>query len=87
MATELVAFLRSKYGSDGVSVVNMAAAPSTYCGQRWTFAPDNRSVAIDLQTFIDALVDRAGLSNSYSVLGRYLLFRASRVSWRCDHKC
>ncbi len=67
VATALLAFLRSKYGSDGVSVVNMADAPSTYCGQRWTFAPDNRSVALDQQTFIDALVERTGLSKSYSV--------------------
>jgi hypothetical protein len=60
VATALLAFLRSKYGSDGVSVVNMADAPSTYCGQRWTFAPDNRSVAVDQHTFIDALVERTG---------------------------
>jgi hypothetical protein len=67
VSTALLTFLRSKYGSDGVSVVNMMTAPSTYCGQRWTFAPDMRSVVLDQQAFIDALVERTGLSKSFSV--------------------
>ncbi len=34
----LLRFLRSKYGADGISEVDMTAAPSRFLGQRWTVA-------------------------------------------------
>jgi hypothetical protein len=51
---DLLRFLRSKYGADGISEVDMTAAPSRFLGQRWTVAADGTSQALELEGLIRA---------------------------------
>ena len=62
---DLLHFLRSKYGKDGISEVDMAAAPSRFLGQRWTVSADGTSVIVDQTEAIDALLEEYNMADCH----------------------
>jgi hypothetical protein len=62
---DLLRFLRSKYGADGISEVDMTAAPSRFLGQRWTVAADGTSVVVDQTEAIDALLEEYNMADCH----------------------